>query len=92
MKVDKAIIKYCNKISQNRLAAALRERNEFEQRAELRAKRKWEQNRKIKPNPFDDSDDSGPEDTTQKRLKKMIDLKKMTREYRITEVVNFALN
>ena len=91
MKVDKAIIKYCNKISQNRLAADLRERNEFEEREELRAKRKWEQNRKINPNPFEDSDDSSPEDTTQKRLKKMIELKKMTREERITEVVKLAL-
>ena len=90
MKVDKAIIKFCNKISLNRLAADLRERNEFEERAELRARREWERNRQ--PNPYGDSDDSEPEDTTNERLKKMIALKKMTREDRITEVVRLALN
>jgi len=45
MKVDKAIVRYCNKTSLNRLAGDLRERNEFEERAELRIRRDWENKR-----------------------------------------------
>mmetsp|Transcript_20323 Transcript_20323/g.27478 ORF Transcript_20323/g.27478 Transcript_20323/m.27478 type:complete len:162 (-) Transcript_20323:759-1244(-) len=87
----KAIIRYCNKTSLNRLAADLRERKEFEERAEIRAKREYQRNRVRNPFLVQDSDSSGPEDTTQERIKEMLALRKMTREERIVEVVKSML-
>ena len=92
MPLDKAIIRYCNKTSLNRLAADLRERKEFEERAEIRAKREYQRNRVRNPFLIEDSDSSGPEDTTQARIDEMIALRKMTREERIAEVVKTTLS
>lgn len=39
MDVTKALLKYCNKTSMNKLAGDLRERREFEERTEIRKRR-----------------------------------------------------
>ena len=39
MDVARAVIKYCNKTTLNRLAGDLRERREFEERTEIRQRR-----------------------------------------------------
>ena len=41
MDVARAIIKYCNKTTLNRLAGDLRERREFEERTEIRQRRQY---------------------------------------------------
>jgi len=87
----KAITKYCNKTTLNRLAGDLRERKEFEERAEMRARRQYLSNKMRNPFLERDSDSSGPEDKTQEKINEIRALRAMAREERIAQVIKHML-
>lgn len=73
MDVQKALFKYCNKATLNKLAGDLRERKEFEERTEIRAKRDHAEKRQKNPFLAKDSDtsDDGNEEPIEDRVVKM---------------------
>ena len=88
MDVLKALMRYCNKTTLNRLAGDLRELREFEERTELRARRQHVQNRQKNPFLARDSDsDSNDDAKSVDKIAKLKELREMGREERISEVI-----
>ena len=93
--VAKAIFKFCNKTTLNKLAGDLRERREFEERTELRQKRQYAIDRQRNPFLARDSDDSSDDmlrDNEAERVERMKELREMSREDRIIEVIGKVLS
>ena len=84
MPVLKAIAKYCNKTTLNKLAGDLRERNEFEERNQMRQRRIENANKQKNPFLARDSDSTyNEEDIKSEKMRKISELRKMKREERI---------
>ena len=93
--VAKAIFKFCNKTTLNKLAGDLRERREFEERTELRQRRQYAIERQRNPFLARDSDDSSDgmlRDNDAERVERMKELREMSREDRIIEVIGKVLS
>lgn len=68
MPIDRAIIRFCNKASLDRLANELRERIDIQEKAEARAKEAYDATLWHNPADVADSDSSGPDDHTQEHI------------------------
>ena len=87
----KALMKYCNKTTLNRLARDLKEKREFEERTELRARRQYVANRQKNPFLARDSDSDSDEDKSQEKIAKLKELREMGREECIRNVIAYNL-